>query len=119
MQVRINTYADTESYSYKMTCYINGQEHEKGEKELDQVNTVNAKAIIAINKALSRMNQPAEIIISTNNNIVLSGINNGWLEEWRNNNWINKKGNEVANKELWQQYLKLSSKHQIQVIKEE
>lgn len=115
--VTIEVEADAEGYRYKLSCIANGQQVSVGEHTEDLEHTLNAKYLTAINEALARMKKKTEILIrlSKMGRHIYSGIQNGWPEKWEERGWRNAKGEEVKNKELWQQYRKLAAGHEITV----
>ena len=68
--------------------------------------------------ALKRLNKPCSVLVNTECQHVLNTLNNTWLFMWEKNGWTNAKGKEVANKELWQQYLELQDPHYVTVTNE-
>ena len=41
---------------------------------------------------------------------VVNSINNNWIENWRMNGWKTTRGEDIKNKDLWVQFLKLKGK---------
>lgn len=39
--------------------------------------------------------------IYTDSTLILNGINNKWVDDWKKHRWRTKRGTEVANKEQW------------------
>ena len=75
----------------------------------------NAGELQTILKALGRLNQPCEVNIYTDSQIIETGVTQ-WLEGWEKNGWKNAKGKEVANKDLWQQFRTELNKHTIVIF---
>ena len=42
---------------------------------------------------------------------ILSTFQNHWYEQWSKNGWINSKGKEVKNKDLWEMLMKYTENH--------
>lgn len=38
---------------------------------------------------------------------VVNSINNGWIGKWQSNNWKTTKGDDVKNKDLWEEFINL------------
>lgn len=45
-----------------------------------------------------------EVEILSDSSYVVNALNDGWLEKWKGNGYINSKGEEVKNCDLWLQY---------------
>lgn len=120
-EVTITLEADAEGYRYKMSCVKNGQKVEVGEYEEDFENTINTKYLLALNAALARMKMVSNIKLKIKKNgaYVACAITQDWPHMWSKQNWQNAKRKEVKHKELWQQYMRNSSKHNITVQVEE
>lgn len=113
--VTIEIEADEEGYRYRLGCMIKGHREERAEYTEDIEHTLNAKYLLALNEALKRMVQKAEIKlkIAESGAYVYGAIRNEWPDMWEANGWMTAKKKEVKNKELWQQYRKLAEGHTI------
>lgn len=65
----------------------------------------------ALIEALKILTKTCEIRIYTQNERILAPLKNGWLEEWKNNNFQNSKGDNVKNSEKWKELSELLEKH--------
>lgn len=65
--------------------------------------TENAAHLTILVRALRRLRESCELIIYTDNKYITGNLNR--LTGWQQNNWVNAKGKEIANKELWQELL--------------
>lgn len=81
--------------------------------------TENELVLRAIVSALNRLTKNCEIRINTKCQHVLNTVQNLHHIQWEKSDWINSKGKEVKNKELWQQYVKMSRIHVITVLSSE
>ena len=80
------------------------------------INTTNNKMeITAVIKAIENAikNEYKEIIINTDSNYVILGINE-WHKQWIKNGWLTANKKPVQNKELWKQLIELNSKLKIE-----
>lgn len=119
MDVVIDIKVDQKGYEYKLICEYQGKIIEKGESILNDFDTINSKHLLALNTALSRMSKESDITIKMAEGVVYGAISNGWVVKWAVDGWVTAKNKPVANKELWQQYLRLSVKHNIELQKKE
>lgn len=69
--------------------------------------TANGAELYALKSALSRINIKCAADIYTENRYIASAVENGWVQEWRENGWRTKSGAEAANKELWSEVLEM------------
>jgi len=84
-------------------------------KELSgaQTNTTNNQMeLLAAIKGLEALKQPCDVEIISDSKYVVQGINE-WLKSWIKNNWRTASKKPVKNLELWQDYVKISKKHNI------
>ena len=74
--------------------------------------TNNRMELTAIIEALRTIKSPCHIHIFTDSNYVVRGMNE-WVFKWKKNGWKNSSKKPVANRELWEELLRLSSNHNI------
>lgn len=67
--------------------------------------TYNRSTLLAIVQALKRVKSPCEIKIYTFCSFIKGIYEREQLEEWRRSEWKKSDGEEVKNKDLWQQFL--------------
>lgn len=76
----------------------------KGFVGMEEKTTYNRSALLAAVKALQKL-KPCRAVIYTNCAFIINTFENGRLEDWRRAEWRKASGEEVKNKELWQQFL--------------
>lgn len=86
-----------------------------GFEKVEQV-TANQSELIAITKALKRMKEKCVLTIYTDSKYIGSAIENKWVEGWKKKNWVNAKGEPIANSEEWQEMLNLLVGQQFSVV---
>ncbi len=86
------------------------KKHEKIVKGSVSNTTNNRMEMIAIIEGLRAIKRPSKVTIYSDSNITVRAINE-WLK-----GWISKGFKRVANKDLWNEYLSVSSKHDIKAI---
>jgi len=67
-------------------------------------NRMELEAVIA---GLKRFAKSAEIIIYTDSAYVMNCFEQSWYLKWKRNRWKNSQGEEVKNKDLWQELIPL------------
>lgn len=78
--------------------------------------TTNKAEIVAIIKALKRMTEKCSITIYTDSLYVKNSLVNKWVDGWQRKNWVNGKGEPIANAEEWQELLELLKVHQYALV---
>jgi ribonuclease HI len=74
--------------------------------------TNNRMEMMAVIKALQQLKRPCKIRVVTDSNYLVKGMTQ-WIHGWIRRNWINSQKRPVLNRELWEEILQLSRKHQI------
>jgi ribonuclease HI len=87
--------------------YKNQEKILKGSKKLTTNNQMELTAVI---EALKALKEPCEVNLYSDSTYVLKGISE-WLKNWQKREFKN-----VKNKELWQEFLKISKPHKINVF---
>lgn len=88
----------------------------KIEKEIcgcEETTTNNRMELTACVMALSQLKQPCKVNLFSDSAYVVNAFNNGWIDNWQKTNWHNSKKEEVSNKDLWLQLLKLTQIHDV------
>jgi ribonuclease HI len=78
----------------------------------EPVTTNNRMELTAVIKALEALKKPCAVTVVTDSNYVVQGMTS-WIHRWRRNQWKNSQKQPVANKDLWEQLLHLSGKHEV------
>ena len=61
--------------------------------------------LYVLERALSRINAMYEVHVYTECSYVAAGFEQGWIEQWKENDWITSSNEEVKNKAEWQALL--------------
>ncbi len=72
--------------------------------------TNNQMELLCVIEAMKVLTQPCDIELFSDSSYVVKAINE-WLQRWQKNGWINSAKKPVKNKQLWQDYLDISNKH--------
>jgi hypothetical protein len=75
--------------------------------------TENKLVLMALKSALKRLTKSCSILVFTKCEHILSSFKNGWILEWKKNNWTNVKGKKLSNWELWKEIKELSTMHKL------
>jgi ribonuclease HI len=74
--------------------------------------TNNRMEMMAVIQSLRQLKRPCKIRLITDSNYVVKGMTQ-WVHGWIRRNWVNSQKRPVLNRELWEEILELSRKHQI------
>lgn len=87
-----------------VTREVSGQEKET---------TYHRSALLAIIKALALLNTACYVTVYTDSVFVKNTVERGSPRKWRRDEWKKADGEDVKNRDLWQQYVELADKHEI------
>ena len=73
--------------------------------------TKNRIAVLAVIEALNRLRKTCDITLYINSQYVVEAVEQKWIQEWIANNWNNKNGEQVKNKDLWKKIAEYTIKH--------
>lgn len=79
--------------------------------------TANQSLLLAVLDAAGHLVKPCRICLHTKSSYMESAVN-GWMEQWKENGWNNKKGVPVADAENWKQLADVLAGHQMQAVKD-
>lgn len=88
--------------------------YNKTEKEMSgaaKETTNNQMELLACIKGLEALKMPCNVKLYSDSAYVVNSFLQGWLENWKNNNWRTSDKKPVKNKELWQQLDALCATH--------
>ena len=68
---------------------------------------------MAVIKALALLTRPCKVEIYSDSAYVVNAFNQGWIASWQKNNWRNSAKAEVANRDLWEELIKLTGIHEV------
>ena len=80
--------------------------------------TKNEIELIALIEVLKSFVRKCEIELHMKKSFISETIKAGRLVKWQQDNWKNKKGEDIKNSALWKEYLELSKGHEIRIVAE-
>ena len=83
----------------------------------DPETTNNKMELTAVIVALSKLKKPCNVDLYSDSAYVVNALNQGWLENWKNNSWRGSDKKPVKNIELWEQLDELLKVHTVNFIK--
>lgn len=79
--------------------------------------TNNIMEITAVLEALKLLKQECNVKVYSDSAYVVNAFNQGWIENWKKNNWKTSGKDPVKNRELWEELYELTQKHKVEFIK--
>ena len=79
--------------------------------------TNNIMEITAVLEGLKMLKHECEVEIYSDSAYVVNAFNQGWLYNWKKNNWKTADKSPVKNKELWEELYELTKRHKVTFIK--
>ena len=77
--------------------------------------TNNIMEMTAIIVALKHLNEPCDVILTTDSQYVVKGMTE-WMAGWIRRNWVNASKQPVKNKDLWLDLKKLNERHKVKWV---
>ena len=88
---------------------------EISKKKKDTTN--NIMEMTAVLEALKLLKYECDVKIYSDSAYVVNAFNQGWIYNWRKNNWKTANKEPVKNRELWEELYDLTKKHKTEFIK--
>lgn len=79
--------------------------------------TNNRMELFAVICAFKALKQKCKVTIHSDSAYIVNAFNDGWVQKWLANNWKTSAKEEVKNIDLWQDLIRLSSKHEVTWVK--
>ena len=92
-------------------------EHKKEIYGGNRNTTNNIMELTAIVEGLKALKQECEVEVYSDSAYSVNSFNQGWIYNWIKKGWKTADGNDVKNKELWQELYSLTKKHKVTFIK--
>lgn len=85
-------------------------------KEISQgyVHTTNNRMeLLGAIMALESLKQRQKVVLTTDSQYVINGIEKGWAVRWRANGWMRNKKERALNPDMWERLLKAVDRHDV------
>ena len=79
--------------------------------------TNNVMELTAALQALKLLKYPCEVELYSDSAYLVNGFSNGWIYNWKKNNWKTASKEPVKNKEIWEEIYNLKKVHKVKFIK--
>ena len=84
-------------------------------KKLPEPENNTTAVLTALEESLKRIKEPCYLTIYTDSDMAASALCRGWLEEWKNNGWRNKKNKPICDVAKWRSIEYLLNAHEVKV----
>ena len=94
--------------------------HKEHKKEISgaKANTTNnVMELTAVIEALKLLKYPCKVSLYSDSAYVVNAFLQNWILGWQKNNWKTSNKEDVKNKELWQELIRLTNIHDVNFIK--
>lgn len=75
--------------------------------------TNNRMELTAAIKALEALKTSCDVDLHTDSAYLQNAFVKGWLRKWQRNNWKSSAGDDVLNRDLWEELLRLTKIHRV------
>jgi ribonuclease HI len=75
--------------------------------------TNNRMELMGCIMALSQLKESRRVLVRTDSQYVVNGMNKGWARKWRKNGWMRTPDEPAENYDLWEELLDLASRHHV------
>ena len=121
---KVNIYIDTGIKGPKRRkgsyLYIVAIQTAKGTADIGNMVTVedtteNQATLKALETALGRIHKPCDLTIYLECNYIAGVLQNGWIDEWKKNDWKTVKNEPVKDAEIWRRIEELLVIHDYEI----
>lgn len=91
--------------------------HKKEISGFQPQTTNNRMELLAVINALSALKKSSYVTLYSDSAYVVNAFILGWIWGWQTNGWRNSQNKPIANQDLWQRLIDLSSLHKIVWVK--
>lgn len=82
----------------------------------EQSTTNNRMELTAVIEALKHLTNPMDVVLTTDSQYVVNGIQKGWLESWKKAGWRKADHSPIINEDLWRELDSLLEKHNVEFV---
>lgn len=91
--------------------------HERVLSGGEAMTTNNRMELTGVVRGLNALTRPCRVRVHLDSSYVKNAFTNRWLERWQGNGWVTLEKRPVKNRELWQELLIETARHEIEWVK--
>jgi len=81
-----------------------------------RLTTNNRMELMACIAALASLPRPSDVVLHSDSQYVVKGIEKGWAKKWRRNGWMRTNEEPALNADLWAELLDLCARHRVRFV---
>jgi len=81
-----------------------------------RLTTNNRMELMACIAALQALFVPSDVVLHSDSQYVVKGIEKGWAKKWRRNGWMRTSEEPALNADLWAELLDLCARHRVRFV---
>ena len=78
--------------------------------------TNNRMELMGVIAALSALNRPCDVILTTDSKYVVDSVTKGWARSWQAKGWVKSDKKPALNADLWEKLLGLLDIHNVKFV---
>ncbi|MEX2501218.1 MAG: ribonuclease HI [Trueperaceae bacterium] len=90
------------------------RDHERTDAAYEPNTTNNRMELTAAVEALRALREPCRVRLVTDSQYLKKAFTDGWLDTWQRNGWRTAARAPVKNRDLWEELLKLTERHDVE-----
>lgn len=75
--------------------------------------TNNRMELLSAIRALQALKEPCKVNLYSDSAYLVNAFQQGWVDNWRRNGWVNSRKQPVENQDLWKMLLEEMERHQV------
>lgn len=99
-------------YGVVMLCKGRRKELSEGFAET----TNNRMELLGVIAGLEALNTKSSVTVKSDSKYIVDAVNKGWVFKWQMNNWWRTKKEMAKNIDLWQRFLEVYEKHEVNMV---
>jgi len=81
-----------------------------------RLTTNNRMELMACIASLKSLPDPSDVVLHSDSQYVVKGIEKGWAEKWRSKGWMRTSEEPALNADLWAELLDLCARHRVRFV---
>lgn len=90
--------------------------HRKELSEGFAMTTNNRMEMMGVIAGLEALNAKSSVTVKSDSKYIVDAVNKGWVFKWQKNNWWRTKKEMAKNVDLWQRFLEVYEKHEVNMV---